>query len=115
MIFSVKHIRQICGGEKTQTRRLSGKYQVGRTYCIQEHYGGSGLKFSKIRITDKRLERPPFLISETDAKAEGGYTPEEYEELWIRMYGGTSTMRRTSPRARQIRYAYTFKLIKLGL
>jgi len=112
MIFSINHIRQICGGEKTQTRRLSDKYQVGHTYSIQEHYGGSGLKFSKIRITDKRLEHPPFLISEADAKAEGGYTSEEYEELWIIMYGGN---RRESPRARYPRWAYTFKLIKLGL
>jgi hypothetical protein len=109
MIFSIIHIRQIVGGEKTQTRRLSDKYQVGHTYCIQEHYGGPGLKFSKIRITDKRLERPPFLISEADAKSEGGYTPKEYEELWIRMYGGT---RQTSPRAKYPRWAYTFKHIK---
>ncbi len=105
MIFAkADHIRQIIAGTKTQTRRLAkigGRlYSVGRTYAIQPGRGKPGIPQGRILITGCRLELRCDRISVEDAKAEGGYTPEEYEALFEQMYPGWRS-----------RYAYTFKFI----
>ena len=101
MIFSVgDHIQQIMDGSKTQTRRKSDWYQVGKTYSIQPKRTKPAIKEGRILITEKREERQCNNISESDAQAEGGYTPPQFEALYGRMYNRWS-----------LRYAYTFKFI----
>jgi len=104
MIFSIeKHIQQIMDGNKTQTRRKSGRYEVGRLYAIQPGRGKKGIPDGKILITAKaeeyKSESPIWgHILKWQAEAEGGYTPEEYEELYESMYPGWEK-----------RYAYLFE------
>ncbi len=102
MIFSVDHIKQIIAGTKTQTRRKSPAYRVGRTYAIQPGRKRAILE-GRILITRKREEK--YLdggISVVDALAEGGYMPGQYEALFKNMYPGWI-----------IRYAYTFEFIPI--
>ena len=103
MIFSIDdHIEQIKAGTKTQTRRPSARYIVGRKYAIQSGRGQPGIKDGKILIIDKIVETKPFdKIFRQDAKAEGGYSPEEYEELYEKMYPGWVE-----------RYVYQFQYIQ---
>lgn len=103
MIFSIgAHIEQIKNGEKTQTRRKSPSYLLGQTYAIQPGRTKPGIQEGRIMITRKieewRLDE--VIISESDALAEGGYTPVQFESLFRRMY--PEWVRR---------YAYTFKFI----
>jgi len=96
MIFSVaNHIEQIKAGTKTQTRRDSDRYQIGKFYAIQPGRTKPGIKEGKILITAKIIEsRPPlqspvmWMILPNDAKAEGGYDPVEYEELYEKLHPG---------------------------
>jgi len=99
-----KHIDMVLSGEKTQTRRLSSRYLVGRTYAIQPCRTCKGTKGKKIMIDDAWVEQniPNTLaISWEDALAEGGYTQREYEELFRKMYGTWWA-----------RYAYKFHLVE---
>lgn len=89
MIFSVKgHVDQIMAGTKTQTRRDSAQYRVGQSYAIQTRRGGSGDTRGRILIKRKWYENygVEFHISAKDAKAEGGYIPEDYEMLYESMH-----------------------------
>lgn len=85
MIFSVAdHIQQIIAGTKTQTRRKSDWYQVGKTYSIQPCRTCKGIPEGRIKITAKKTEYKHYLLklSPEDAEAEGGYTPETFETLY---------------------------------
>jgi len=104
MIFSISdHVEQIKSGSKTQTRRKSPAYIVGKTYSIQPGRTKPGIQEGRILITDKREEwrLDGVIISESDALAEGGYIQGQFESLFRRMY--PEWVRR---------YAYTFKFIK---
>lgn len=105
MIFSMAgHIKQIKNGSKTQTRRKSSSYLIGKTYSIQPGRTQLGISEGRILIVDKIVETSPFdKILYKDAKAEGGYTPTEFEELYSRMYPGWKE-----------RYAYTFNFVPKG-
>ena len=120
MIFSVEgHILKIISGEKTQTRRSSDKYQVGKLYSIQPNRGESGIPDGKIYIGQKIVNVKPDLseiplhsefarrwrimeagypIRMDDALAEGGYNPFTYDELYEKMHPDWT-----------IRYAYWFR------
>jgi len=101
MIFSMgDHIKQIIAGTKTQTRRKSGWYQVGKTYAIQSGRTKPGIPEGRILIISKRTEYQPNVVSGEDALAEGGYTPGKFEELYRGMNWGWD-----------VRYAYTFKFV----
>jgi hypothetical protein len=102
MIFSIEdHIQQIINGTKTQTRRKSSSYLVGKTYSIQPGRTKPGIPEGRILIIDKVVEIGLFdRIPYKDAKAEGGYTPTEFEELYEKMYPGWEE-----------RYAYTFEFV----
>ena len=101
MIFSLAdHIEQIKTGIKTKTRRQSGTYLKGRSYSIQPKRGELGILEGRILITNKRLELRAG-ISPEDARAEGKYSPKEFEELYSKMYPGWPK-----------RYAYTFRYLK---
>jgi len=105
MIFSVgDHIQQIINGTKTQTRRKSSWYVVGKTYSIQPGRTEPGIPEGRILITNKMTESRLYLtglrISRADALAEGGYGPEQFEKLYSQMDRGWG-----------VRWAYTFKFI----
>jgi len=86
MIFAFPgHIDQIVDGSKTQTRRNSDKYNVGQTYAVQPGRGKKGDPRGRILIIRKWLEDPGQEITVTDADAEGGYGPNEYELLYFKM------------------------------
>ena len=101
MIFAIgKHIELIIKGLKTQTRRSSDRYKVGKLYSIQPGRTKKGITEGKIRIIDKTREVWPFTIRPDDAKAEGGYTPEEFEELYEKLHPEWDE-----------RMAYTFRFV----
>lgn len=93
MIFSVAdHVEQIVNGTKTQTRRDSGKYEVGRTYAIQPGRTKPADPRGRILITHNWLEHSTtsdgeiFQIHPIDAEAEGGYGVDEYEKLYDQLH-----------------------------
>lgn len=102
MIFSIAdHVEQIKKGVKTQTRRKSSSYLVGKSYSVQPGRTQPGIPEGRILIVDKRVETNPFdKINELDAKAEGGYDPIQFEFLYTRMYPDWKE-----------RYVYTFKFV----
>jgi hypothetical protein len=57
MIFSIgDHIEQIKAGTKTQTRRSSSRYKVGKFYTVQPCRTCKGIPDGKIFIMAKREE-----------------------------------------------------------
>jgi len=100
MIFSMAdHVEQIKSGTKTQTRRRSNYYLVGKSYSVQPGRRKAGILEGRIRIIRKIVETRVFdHISPEDAQAEGGYTPMDFENLYARMYPDW-----------QERYAYKFR------
>ncbi len=100
MIFSMAdHVEQIKNGTKTQTRRRSSSYIVGKSYSIQPGRRKAGIPEGRIRIMKKVVESRNYdRIDPYDSEAEGGYNPIDFEELYKRMYPHW-----------QERYAYTFK------
>lgn len=103
MIFSLSdHISQIKAGTKTQTRRPTNKYKKEHLYAIQPGRGKPGIPDGKILIIGAIEEWRPLpsgfgKITEWQADAEGGYTPDEYETLYEKMYPNW-----------KVRYAYLF-------
>jgi len=86
MIFAFPgHIDQIVRGEKTQTRRNSGKYNVGQIYAIQPGRNKKGDPRGRILIIRKWSESWGTMITDDDAEAEGGYNSIEYEHLYADM------------------------------
>lgn len=89
MLFTKEHIEQIISGEKIETRRLwnTKQVKVGNSYRASES------------IFTKRENSPAYILvqdvykeklkdmSEENANAEGGYTLQEFKELWIDMHG----------------------------
>ena len=118
MIFSgerngISHIEMIRNGTKTQTRRMSNIYEIGKSYAVQPGRGKKAVHDIRIRIINKwpegyapreKNEWPSYPISTGDAEMEGGYTPREYEELFERMYPGWL--------AGPLRWAYEFEVVK---
>ena len=125
----------VLDGEKTMTRRLTDRYQVGRHYKIQPCRTCKGVEGVMLTIDKKwqelplkwkgifekggmlwgeanRLHKQSILrptkyypISEEDAKAEGGYTPEEYEEAFKKLY----------PKwVGDVRFGYLFHVMELS-
>lgn len=83
MFFSRTNLEKVLRGKKTQTRRLSDRYQVGHTYGIRTWIYEKAL--ARIRITAKRQERLGD-ISPEDLQKEGGYTLEEFKAMWAKFY-----------------------------
>ena len=103
MIFSLAdHIEQIKAGTKTQTRRPTNRYKEDHLYAIQPGRGKKGIPDGKILVLGCVEEHRSGLVlfgllTKEAAKAEGGYTPKEYEALYESMYPGWQT-----------RYAFLF-------
>lgn len=96
MIFSVAgHVEKVLSGEKTQTRRIRPfshglycRYEVGKTYAVQPGRGKKSVGRILVTRVDCESRWGDGPISEADAKAEGGYTQQQYEDLWASMYPG---------------------------
>lgn len=101
MIFSVgQHIELIIKGEKTQTRRSSNRYEIDKLYSIQPSRTSKGISEGKIKIVDKSCEFHPCRINHDDAKAEGGYLPNDFEKLYAELHPNWA-----------FRYAYVFRFV----
>lgn len=83
MFFSRSNLERLLRGKKTQTRRLSGRYQVGRTYGVRTWIYEKSL--ARIRITGKRQETLGE-ISEEDARREGYKDAEEFKRAWSELH-----------------------------
>jgi hypothetical protein len=83
MFFSKSNLEKVLRGKKTQTRRLSDRYQVGRIYGIRTWIYEKAL--ARIKITAKRQERLGD-ISPEDLRREGYETLEEFKEAWTKFY-----------------------------
>jgi hypothetical protein len=77
----------ILKGEKTQTRRLSGKsanYKVGYAYSIRDKW------FSKAQgyiLITRKFRQKLGDISPEDAKKEGYNSLDEFRAVWIKING----------------------------
>lgn len=112
MLFKPELVARILAGEKTQTRRVNrgedtawreGVYPqtdppivrlyrrghilwaVGRSYALQPGRGKHAV--GRIRITAIRYCARASDISESDARAEGFATAEEFREVYARING----------------------------
>jgi len=104
VIFNVAdHVEQIVNGVKTQTRRASDRYEVGKAYAIQPFRTAKADPRGRILILNKWVEEYPKFIHPTDAEAEGKYTVKEYEALYEEIHPTWMT-----------RWAYEFKFIPVG-
>ena len=111
MIFSVSnHAQQIIRGEKTQTRRDSDHYQVGKSYAIQPKRTAKAISEGRIFILKKKEEICCTRISIKDAKAEGNYNPEEFENLyeklhpkWVKRFAYTFSYLPTLPTKKEVK------------
>lgn len=129
MIFSgvspdgEKHFDMVLDGSKTRTTRLSERYEVGKDYAIQPKRTKKGAEGHRIVIDEKTFETfsdmPNILldalnkpitkvgtipISKKDAEKEGGYTPEEFETLFKKLFPKWNGL---------CRWAYEFHEIKV--
>lgn len=105
MIFAeADHLEQIIAGTKVQTRRVAKPnsfiYRVGRTYGIRSCRICRNIPEGRILILRSWLELRQDKVTRGDADCEGGYTPEEYEELFEKMHPNWVS-----------RYAYAFKFV----
>jgi len=85
LIFKREHIKKILEGTKTQTRRRHKHLlKAGKVYDIRKDwYHSTGHKILITRVRRQRLGD----ITPEEAQAEGGYTVEEFKEVWRRING----------------------------
>lgn len=100
MIFGQDMIDLIVAGEKTQTRRRSGRYGVGRIYSVQPGRGQKGV--ASIQIVERRLQRLREITT-LDAIAEGFSCRQRFFDRWAAMTGGVDFD--------QLVYAYRFRRV----
>ncbi len=74
----------ILAGRKTQTRRRSSRYVVGKSYALQTGRGKPAT--SRITITDVRQE-PLGAITLRDARREGFRTTADFKAYWAELHG----------------------------
>ena len=106
------HITQILCGDKTETRRLSSRWQmkVGGTYLV--HDAANGLfqrkkeAFCRIVCLSRHEERLGD-ISEESASREGLYSRKEFLDAWKKIHRG-------SVDPKQIVKVYRFELLVDG-
>lgn len=88
MLFQPDHIVKIENGKKTVTRRLWKRWHVkiGGTYPAQKYMYQPRAECPLIHCEDRYLQ-PLGDMTEEDADKEGGYTLEEYRNLWEEING----------------------------
>ena len=82
ILFKTAHIKPVLSGRKTQTRRIWKKphVRVGSLHKAKTQMLSKGY-FALLRITGLRTEKLGD-ITEEDAKAEGGHTVKEFQQVW---------------------------------
>jgi ParB family chromosome partitioning protein len=83
LAFTHRHYQSVVSGEKHQTTRRRADPRIETGTIVRADV----IQFADLEITDvirKRLSD----FTEADAEAEGGYTLEEFQDLWRRSYGG---------------------------
>jgi hypothetical protein len=98
LFFFEGDIQKIIEGKKTQIRRDSVRYEVGDIISLSSE--DPSVPLHKIKIIEKKMERRNRRITVVSARKEGGYTPKEFEDLYVKMYPNWKK-----------RYAYIFALI----
>ncbi len=83
MIFGSDMANLVLAGRKTQTRRLSCRYQERRVYQVQRGRGKPGV--GPITITEIREERLGD-ISLSDVRREGFRTTAEFQSYWRELH-----------------------------
>ena len=106
-----EHFDMVLDGSKTRTTRLSDKYEFGKDYAIQPKRTKKGIEGYRMVIDKKTKECRGlthvgigFLITPKDARVEGGYTPEEFEEVFRKLHPKWDGRER---------WAYEFHVIKV--
>ncbi len=90
MLFKPEHIDQIRSGEKKATRRDWNRRQAvpGNVYiAATELFVSHDEADCYIRVDDV-YQQPLGEMTEVDARAEGGYTLEEFRDIWRGISGG---------------------------
>lgn len=103
-LFQKNHVKQIMLGTKTQTRRNHKKWRANIGTIHQVRTELFGKPHCHIRILD-RWEQRLGDITNADAHAEGGYTPDEYINGLIDMHKGKINID-------SILKVYEFELVK---
>jgi len=105
MIFSGSHkgethISWIIANKKTRTRRMLVNkkvaklphYKINHDYSIQPKRTKPGIHNGRVLILNLTIECKgipgDYPISDREAYLEGGYTPEEYEDAFEKIYPG---------------------------
>ena len=100
---------------KTQTRRLNrGIYKVGRDYAVQRKRGVTaepGIRIVMDRIWEEKCISTGIYVparffdylSDENAAAEGGYTPFEFEKIFLKLNPTWN---------REYRWAFEFHVIE---
>jgi hypothetical protein len=98
MLFKPEHIEQIRTGEKTVTRLDWKRRQVtdGGVYIAStEMFTSHDEADCYIRVTDV-YEEPLGALSPAQADREGGYTVEEFEDVWREINGEYDAAKRVT-------------------
>jgi len=83
LAFTHRHYQTVVSGEKHQTTRRRADPRIETGSIVRADV----IQFADLEVTDvirKRLSD----FTDADAEAEGGYTLEEFQDLWRRSYGG---------------------------
>lgn len=98
MLFKPEHIEQIRAGEKTVTRRDWKRRQVteGGVYIAStEMFTSHEDADCYIRVEDV-YDEPLGAISPAQADREGGYTVDEFEQVWREINGSWDAAKRVT-------------------
>ena len=90
MLFKPNHIYLIKAGIKTETRRAwkgKPKVKIGRIYPIMRNYRNKHNQDDGYILIKKLWQQRLGDITEQEAQAEGGYTLNEYKQIWIDING----------------------------
>ena len=80
LIFKKHHLKMVIAGTKTMTRRVHKRpLKAGRVYQLKrDWYHMIDERIKILRVFQERLGD----ITEEDARKEGGYTIEEFKDVW---------------------------------
>lgn len=87
IIFTPDHVKMILDGKKTMTRRVH-RYRLkeGNIYKVKKNWYIYYIPGLSIKVTHSIKQRLGDITPE-DAMKEGGYTVEEFKEIWTKING----------------------------
>ncbi|MFN8522601.1 MAG: ParB/RepB/Spo0J family partition protein [Chloroflexota bacterium] len=83
LAFTHRHYQSVVDGSKTRTTRRRADPRIEPGTVVRADV----IQFADLQVTDVERKRLGDF-NEADAHEEGGYTLEEFRELWERSYGG---------------------------